>query len=177
MLDTIFKDTVANLLGKLSVFYGSTSLINTMQEQILAIKDNPETSHLYSKYQNDLDKIKEENKKLEEEINELLSKKEEIAKLTNLTNFTLSIDYLSSLGDEATIGSELITKVPNILSLLDNHITNIQTLNTAIAGLATEYELNFSVMTIEKKIIIGGVIVIILIAFYMIIKKHFKDVK
>jgi len=171
MLTELLKEQLASLLGKLSVFYGSTSLLNTMQEQINQLKTNSETEKLYEQYQTDFNKLKTENEQLSVKINEILSMGEDIAELKSLMDFSLTTDYLTKISDNSGTLNKLGGIIPDTLTSLNNHIENIYILNNAILNLSSKYSLNFNPMTIKTKVILVISSLILFIAIFYLIKK------
>lgn len=169
MIPEILKEQLSALLGNLSVFYSSSKILNSINNQITNLEGKIDNA-LLLKYKTDYEKLKKENTELDNTINDIITNSGKINDLINkISNFSLSIDYIKSFTDDYGLLEKYATVVPQTLTKLNDHIENLETLQLAILNQTGQYSLKTS-LSLGQKIIIGSVVLVCLIGVYINVK-------
>lgn len=169
MVIDILKQQLSQLLGDLSLFYQSETILKNIKKQIESLEDVVDDG-LYFKYVYDYEKLYNEYKELDKTVNEIVENSGKISNVINkVSNFNLTIDYFKSLGDDYSIIERYSKIIPDTLSRLDIYIENLETLQMAILNQSGGYILKKKTSTIEKIATVGlGVVSIYIIYRYLL---------
>lgn len=166
MITDILRQQLADLLGNLSLYYSSGNILNSIKLQINSLKGKV-SDELINTYQKDFNILENEYKKLDDNVNDIISNSSKIQDLINkVSNFSWTMEYFKSVYENDYSLIEKYAKiVPQTIKDINIFNENLQTLQLAIINQTGQYSLK-SPMSTKTKILIISVMGLIAFGVY-----------